>query len=167
MVLIRIIHRFTTDFVTSHMNKGFQVRVNFNRKLPESNIWTLIWPECVQPHPKFARISPLPLSNFYLQILSTHHAKWLQSSIAYENLCQKNISYLRSKEYLTGSEPEVQIDLSWTDSGFVSYNRFISRKTKLFILCSDREHLHIFIGKCSIWDSNWRYLWHTVWPLKS
>ena len=54
-------------------------------------------------------------------------------------------AYLGSKEYLTGSEPEVQIDLSWTDSGFVSYNRFISRKTKLFILCSDREHLYIFL----------------------
>ena len=46
---------------------------------------------------------------------------------------------------MTGSEPEVQIDLSGTDSGFVSYNRFVSRKNKLFILCSDREHLYIFL----------------------
>ena len=58
MVLIRIIHRFTTDFVTSY-EQGLQVRVYNNRKLLYPNL-TLVY---VQPHPKVTLISPLLLFN--------------------------------------------------------------------------------------------------------
>lgn len=46
--------------------------------------------------------------------------------------------------FLNGFKPEVQIDLRWPDSGFVSYNMFISRKDKLFILCSDRASTYFY-----------------------